>query len=154
MSRLLYQAELPRRDLRHRVRASTTARTVLTLNSSPLTESNRRPSPYHGDALPTELRGPACARTRWFHRLARTPNGLYPTAQALLKSGGTRAAGHRRVEVQTAKSLGDRTGERPPRLLKYERSVVGWQPPATRFSAICGKQPKTPSNPGRGGLQD
>jgi hypothetical protein len=28
------------------------------LNWSPLTESNRRPSPYHGDALPTELRGP------------------------------------------------------------------------------------------------
>jgi hypothetical protein len=26
---------------------------------SPLTESNRRPSPYHGDALPTELRGPS-----------------------------------------------------------------------------------------------
>src|SRR5689334_742061 len=26
---------------------------------SPLTESNRRPSPYHGDALPSELRGPA-----------------------------------------------------------------------------------------------
>ena len=26
---------------------------------SPLTESNRRPSPYHGDALPTELRGRA-----------------------------------------------------------------------------------------------
>ena len=24
---------------------------------SPLTESNRRPSPYHGDALPSELRG-------------------------------------------------------------------------------------------------
>ncbi len=29
------------------------------LSWSPLTESNRRPSPYHGDALPTELRGPA-----------------------------------------------------------------------------------------------
>src|SRR5262249_51524614 len=28
------------------------------LTWSPLTESNRRPSPYHGDALPTELRGP------------------------------------------------------------------------------------------------
>jgi hypothetical protein len=28
---------------------------------SPLTESNRRPSPYHGDALPTELRGPGQA---------------------------------------------------------------------------------------------
>lgn len=40
MSRLLYQAELLRRD-----------------PWSPLTESNRRPSPYHGDALPTELRG-------------------------------------------------------------------------------------------------
>ena len=25
--------------------------------TSPFTESNRRPSPYHGDALPTELRG-------------------------------------------------------------------------------------------------
>src|SRR3954462_11487130 len=25
---------------------------------SPFTESNRRPSPYHGDALPTELKGP------------------------------------------------------------------------------------------------
>jgi hypothetical protein len=25
---------------------------------SPVTESNRRPSPYHGDALPTELTGP------------------------------------------------------------------------------------------------
>jgi hypothetical protein len=29
---------------------------------SPLTESNRRPSPYHGDALPTELRGQAAWR--------------------------------------------------------------------------------------------
>src|SRR3954466_12206020 len=26
---------------------------------SPFTESNRRPSPYHGDALPTELKGRA-----------------------------------------------------------------------------------------------
>src|SRR5690606_48326 len=26
---------------------------------SPFTESNRRPSPYHGDALPTELKGHA-----------------------------------------------------------------------------------------------
>ena len=28
------------------------------LSWSPVTESNRRPSPYHGDALPTELTGP------------------------------------------------------------------------------------------------
>src|SRR6266851_5154578 len=30
---------------------------TMPLTWSPLTESNRRPSPYHGDALPTELRG-------------------------------------------------------------------------------------------------
>src|SRR5215471_12024974 len=29
------------------------------LTWSPVTESNRRPSPYHGDALPTELTGPS-----------------------------------------------------------------------------------------------
>jgi hypothetical protein len=33
-------------------------------SASPLTESNRRPSPYHGDALPTELRGPTSAALR------------------------------------------------------------------------------------------
>src|SRR6188768_1605580 len=32
---------------------------------SPFTESNRRPSPYHGDALPTELKG---QRRRTIHR--------------------------------------------------------------------------------------
>src|SRR3954454_4882820 len=53
MSRLLYQAELHRR---------VTARPGLTTGpvvdrTSPFTESNRRPSPYHGDALPTELKG-------------------------------------------------------------------------------------------------
>src|SRR3954465_6274373 len=45
MSRLLCQTELPRRGPSREGRRS------------PLTESNRRPSPYHGDALPTELRG-------------------------------------------------------------------------------------------------
>ena len=29
----------------------------LSVTWSPVTESNRRPSPYHGDALPTELTG-------------------------------------------------------------------------------------------------
>ena len=33
-------------------------------STSPNTESNRRPSPYHGDALPTELLGPAALRQR------------------------------------------------------------------------------------------
>src|ERR1700744_1704419 len=31
---------------------------IILLTWSPVTESNRRPSPYHGDALPTELTGP------------------------------------------------------------------------------------------------
>ena len=31
---------------------------IISLSWSPFTESNRRPSPYHGDALPTELKGP------------------------------------------------------------------------------------------------
>jgi hypothetical protein len=35
------------------------------LTWSPLTESNRRPSPYHGDALPTELRGPVFSCLTW-----------------------------------------------------------------------------------------
>src|SRR5215203_3306793 len=52
MSRLLYQAELLRRAAAAAHRGAWQAAV-----QSPLTESNRRPSPYHGDALPTELRG-------------------------------------------------------------------------------------------------
>src|ERR1700722_11500794 len=37
---------------------SSPSRRVRPLTWSPVTESNRRPSPYHGDALPTELTGP------------------------------------------------------------------------------------------------
>ena len=35
------------------------------LSWSPVTESNRRPSPYHGDALPTELTGPIFRCLSW-----------------------------------------------------------------------------------------
>ena len=38
---------------------------ILPLTWSPLTESNRRPSPYHGDALPTELRGRVLSCLTW-----------------------------------------------------------------------------------------
>jgi hypothetical protein len=38
---------------------ATDAAEVVATWSSPNTESNRRPSPYHGDALPTELLGRA-----------------------------------------------------------------------------------------------
>src|SRR5512132_4723539 len=37
--------------------AQTTRNRDLQRLSSPLTDSNRRPPPYHGGALPTELRG-------------------------------------------------------------------------------------------------
>jgi hypothetical protein len=41
------------------------------LLQSPLTDSNRRPPPYHGGALPTELRGRAwtVAKYQWSFRL-------------------------------------------------------------------------------------
>ena len=35
------------------------------MSESPVTESNRRPSPYHGDALPTELTGPIFSYLTW-----------------------------------------------------------------------------------------
>src|SRR3954454_3600436 len=70
MSRVLLPTEL----LRHVRRARRPA------PASPLTESNRRPLPYHGSALPSELRGqgprriaqhltfPAVRRTRLVER--------------------------------------------------------------------------------------
>src|ERR1700761_10203 len=43
---------------------------------SPVTESNRRPSPYHGDALPTELTGRAYLGFRASARLLRPCTAL------------------------------------------------------------------------------
>ena len=58
---------------------------------SPNTESNRRPSPYHGDALPTELLGHSSSRRATRSRVekdtrsrARTRNRISATALALL----------------------------------------------------------------------
>src|SRR5215211_3470928 len=69
MSRLLYQAELHRR---------VTARPGLTTGpvvdrTSPFTESNRRPSPYHGDALPTELKGRCSGAEKTLPSRSRRP---------------------------------------------------------------------------------
>src|SRR5207253_2965565 len=59
---------------------------------SPLTDSNRRPPPYHGGALPTELRGRgdhcrrACGRSKWgredsnLRRLSRRVYSPFPLA--------------------------------------------------------------------------
>src|SRR5512132_3954045 len=57
------------------------------LPGSPLTESNRRPSPYHGDALPTELRGHTAGLPRPGDRTMRA------TAGWALSQTGTSARG-------------------------------------------------------------
>src|ERR1700710_361106 len=58
MSRLLCQAELLRRQaMNSRPDDPSQDQVRVPPTSSPFTESNRRPSPYHGDALPTELKG-------------------------------------------------------------------------------------------------
>ncbi|CAI7975643.1 hypothetical protein FRAHR75_10076 [Frankia sp. Hr75.2] len=72
MSRLLCQTELHRHDGSPASEDPTDSISGQTTNCrsrscpipdrlSPFTESNRRPSPYHGDALPTELKGRARA---------------------------------------------------------------------------------------------
>ena len=51
---------------------------------SPLSDSNRRPLPYHGSALPAELRGRSAQRTAWLARGTRrlaTP-GATPVRRA------------------------------------------------------------------------
>src|SRR6476620_4301391 len=54
---------------------------------SPFTESNRRPSPYHGDALPTELKG---QRARTIHRtVVNEKSAPHPLrGQAFYRLGG------------------------------------------------------------------
>src|SRR3712207_5820429 len=70
MSRLLYQAELHRRVTARS--GLSTGPVVVLVPTSPFTESNRRPSPYHGDALPTELKGRARERVNPTKPLAAT----------------------------------------------------------------------------------
>ena len=90
MSRLLYQAELHRREATH----ATAGRRV---ERSPLTESNRRPSPYHGDALPTELRGRR-GPSRDLHDLRRpgVADGRRPTRRPVVGLVGVSPLGRRR----------------------------------------------------------
>src|SRR3954463_12620342 len=83
MSRLLYQAELHRQ-------ANVWA------GQSPLTESNRRPSPYHGDALPTELRGRRTGR-RLQDRAGRSERDIRLLQQELPLPGVARQARRRAV---------------------------------------------------------
>jgi hypothetical protein len=48
------------------------------LTRSPVTESNRRPSPYHGDALPTELTGQVFSCHALGFGLVRVPGRAVP----------------------------------------------------------------------------
>ena len=68
---------------------------------SPLTESNRRPSPYHGDALPTELRGRPAARAVRIDPGAASPrlesiHDRGPSGSAEPGSSGAERREHRR----------------------------------------------------------
>ncbi len=74
---------------------------------SPLTESNRRPSPYHGDALPTELRGRTAG-----------PRAKV-TAHARRAAAGERRPGTSAPAEHTRRPAASRTHTRPAR---------GWQP--------------------------
>jgi hypothetical protein len=52
---------------------------------SPVTESNRRPSPYHGDALPTELTGRIFSYLTWgFAVSGRFPRSCTALIQHLI----------------------------------------------------------------------
>ena len=65
----------------HRRRVSTSghkkSRCFQRLFESPLPDSNRRPLPYHGSALPTELRGRKTGRSASHHQLAMRVAGRY-----------------------------------------------------------------------------
>ena len=67
------------------------------LYRSPLTDSNRRPPPYHGGALPTELRG----RRRGVYPVSRFgPRSLLSSASGRARSRNDRRAPlHPRLEV-------------------------------------------------------
>src|SRR5262245_50972142 len=83
MSRALSPTELRRRDAA--TKAHGHARRLLGDGVSSLTESNCRPLPYHGSALPTELRehtAPCDAGRPSCHGRPTIPNPPLPAAPA------------------------------------------------------------------------
>ena len=75
--------------------ASTVVRPTV-FKPSPLTDSNRRPPPYHGGALPAELRGrgPESSRTG-SGRPALLPRRAHIVLRRRVRRGARRPAGHR-----------------------------------------------------------
>src|SRR5436305_103827 len=90
--------------------AETTDKAYLQEFSSPLTDSNRRPPPYHGGALPTELRGQGghCRRSLW-----RLPITLAADADSRADRGDLRD--RRRAGRQPARLHRCRAGCTRPR---------------------------------------
>src|SRR6266487_1397688 len=114
MSRLLCLTELLRLGSDRRGPGRTERRVLSTQareneacgDQSPLTESNRRPSPYHGDALPTELRGQLSHVLAHAHRV-RVHGPNRPTKSS---TGFGRVAGHGTARSQrTSPALADST---------------------------------------------
>src|SRR5690606_12637837 len=110
---------------------SYTARSALQ-QLSPLTESNRRPSPYHGDALPTELRGRATPAA--FAALVRVhgPPGPvkpgYPPARrpAVGRDRGPDPSGSVRISDAAQRTAGQGTArsQRPSPSVRGSRTVT------------------------------
>src|SRR6195952_2078751 len=104
MSRLLYQAELLRLVIGEKEAAL--PRPSALISWSPLTESNRRPSPYHGDALPSELRGHSRAsfeghsRPKMYTSAASSPNQMH--LQWFQHRLAARSSRHRKAEIADA----------------------------------------------------
>ena len=68
---------ITRSSIRATIRATLVVRSIriMSLSWSPVTESNRRPSPYHGDALPTELTGPIFTCPTWGFAISTASRG-------------------------------------------------------------------------------
>ncbi len=79
----------------------------ITSHQSPNTESNRRPSPYHGDALPTELLGRAMKTLHGRRPFAQIRYAAHPRACRAAGRGTPRS---RREAVPPRLATGSQTG--------------------------------------------
>ena len=106
---------------------------IISLSWSPVTESNRRPSPYHGDALPTELTGPVFTCLTW--TFAIRPRNAQATRQctALVSYPGP---------ASTPKLAGRASGTEHSAPCRYTSLAMGIlrhvvrTPPGPRFHAL------------------
>src|SRR5713226_6772048 len=86
------------------------------LSQSPLTDSNRRPLPYHGSALPTELRGRSAKDS---NRVRSRPMGVSIRLVEQRDADALRAIYNREVLESTV------TFDMVPRTLEEQRDWIG-----------------------------